>query len=126
MKSFIRIFAILTVVSCSLSTSMADPDAQVTHQIRIRVEKPPGGYEIYGTNARNVKELQGFLQSHCVFGTVKLGYRTQGSEEPSYEGDAVAVSSLDDNYFKWLIEDSPGELRFVQADQFDQNSKCRN
>jgi hypothetical protein len=94
MKPFIWLLAVLSGVSCSISIAMSDPDAQVAHQIRIRVEQPPGGYATYGTSARNIKELRKFLQSHCVFGAAKLGYKNQGSEEPSYEGEAVAVSSL--------------------------------
>lgn len=127
MKPFVWLFAILTVVSYSLSISMADPEAQATHKIRIRVEQPPSGHANYGTDARDLQELREFLQSHCVSGAVKLGYITQGSEEPSYEGDAVAVNSLDDNHFKWLTEKTEaGESRFIQADQFDQSGKCQN
>lgn len=126
MKPVVWLFAILIAVSCSLSLAMDDPDPQVMHEIRIRVEPPQGGHENQQAKARNIKELREFLQSRCVYGTVKLGYTDQASEKPHYEYDAVAVSSLEDKHFKWLTEKNTEESRFIQADQFDKDGECRN
>lgn len=110
----------------SIRTAMDDPDSQVMHSITIRVEPPQGGHENHPAKARNIKELREFLQSRCVYGTVRLGYTDQASEKPYYEYDAVGVSSLEDKHFKWLTEKDTRELRFVQADQFGEDGKCRN